>query len=170
MSVISSAIALDACCGTRMFWFDKSDCRCLFIDIREGIRIVDVGTEGTKGRRPRIVKPDLVADFRQMPFANNSFWHVVFDPPHFTKKGLTGNGGTLGFNYGILNNDWRDDLAAGFKECFRVLKPFGTLIFKWCEAEIPLKEILSLVDQKPLYGHRSGKKAKTIWVSFVKEG
>ena len=55
---------LDACCGTRMFWFDKSDDRALFIDVREGTRIIDVGTAGTKGRKPKIVKPDRVMDFK----------------------------------------------------------------------------------------------------------
>jgi hypothetical protein len=25
---------LDACCGSRMFWFDKADPRCLYVDKR----------------------------------------------------------------------------------------------------------------------------------------
>jgi hypothetical protein len=56
----------------------------------------------------------------------------------------------------------------GFSECFRVLKPFGTLIFKWNEVDIPLRQVLALTDHKPLYGHRSGKAAKTHWVAFMK--
>ena len=59
-------------------------------------------------------------------------------------------------------------IKGGFSECFRVLKPNGTLIFKWDEYEIPIKEILKLTDQKPLFGHISGKRAQTHWVTFIK--
>jgi len=162
----NNKIVLDACCGTRMFWFDNKDERTVYIDIREGTRIIDVGTPGTKGRTPKTVAPDLIADFRNMPFEDESFYHVVFDPPHFYKG--AGATGRIAFDYGLLNHTWKIDIANGFKECFRVLKPNGTLIFKWCEAEIPLKDVLELTDQKPLYGHRSGKKAQTHWVAFVK--
>jgi len=76
----------------------------------------------------------------------------------------------LGFSYGSLDKEtWKDDLRKGFAECFRVLKPNGTLIFKWNEIDIPLKEVLALTNEKPLYGHKSGKKANTHWVAFVKE-
>lgn len=71
--------------------------------------------------------------------------------------------------YGELDKDtWREDLRAGFAECFRVLKPEGVLIFKWSEFDIPLKEILALTPEKPLFGHRSGKQQKTHWVTFIK--
>ncbi len=158
---------LDACCGSRMFWFDNQDERTLFIDIREKCeRIVDIGTNGTIGRKPIVVNPDLVADFRKMPFENETFYPIVFDPPHFYKG--AGANGKIAFQYGLLKETWKDDLRKGFAECFRVLKPNGTLIFKWCESEIPLKEVLALTDNKPLYGHRSGKKAMTHWVAFIK--
>lgn len=158
---------LDACCGSRMFWFDNQDERTLYIDIREKCqRIVDIGTHGTIGRKPIVINPDLVSDFRSMPFENESFYHVVFDPPHFYKG--AGETGKIAFQYGLLKETWREDLKKGFAECFRVLKPNGTLIFKWCESEIPLKEVLALTNEKPLYGHRSGKKAMTHWVAFIK--
>lgn len=163
-------LVLDACCSTRSFWFDKKDKRALYCDIRKATKIVDVGTPGTKGRSPRIIDPDIIVDFRSMPFEDKSFYHVVFDPPHHTSK-RTGkeSKGTVAFNYGILEKTWKDDLAKGFSECFRVLKTNGTLIFKWHSVEIPLSDILKLTDQKPLYGHRSGKKAQTHWVAFLKE-
>ena len=63
---------------------------------------------------------------------------------------------------------WKDDLRAGFAECFRVLRPEGTLIFKWSESDIPVREVLALTPMKPLYGHRSGKAGKTLWVAFMK--
>lgn len=157
---------LDACCSTRMMWFDKQDSRALYVDKREGTRIIDVGTPGTIGRTPKTVAPDMLADFRSLPFPDESFWHVVFDPPHFHKG--AGATGRIAFDFGLLDATWRDDLRAGFTECFRVLKPMGTLIFKWCEAEIPLREVLALTPERPLYGHRSGKKAQTHWCAFLK--
>jgi hypothetical protein len=29
-----SPLVLDACCGSRMFWFDKTDSRAVFVDNR----------------------------------------------------------------------------------------------------------------------------------------
>jgi len=154
---------LDACCGSRMFWFNPDDERAFFIDKRTGTKAMDVGTPSTKGRKPKTVAPDLIADFRNMPFEDNSFYHIVFDPPHLTSAGT----GMIAFKYGKLDDTWKEDIKKGFSECFRVLKPNGTLIFKWNEVQIPLREVLALTDKKPLYGHRSGKKAQTHWVAFI---
>lgn len=158
---------LDVCCATRAMWFNKQDDRVLYCDIRKGSRVVDVGTPGTKGRSDLIVEPDKIEDFRNLSFPDNSFYHVVFDPPHFYKG--AGKTGRIAFCYGLLKETWQDDIKKGFSECFRVLKPNGTLIFKWCEVEIPLKKVLCLTEYSPLYGHRSGKKAQTHWVAFIKE-
>jgi hypothetical protein len=50
----------------------------------------------------------------------------------------------------------------------RVLKPFGTLIFKWSESDIPTRQVIAVIGAEPLYGHHSGKTAKTHWLCFVK--
>jgi SAM-dependent methyltransferase len=157
---------LDACCGGRMFWFDKQDERVIFQDKRQLSRVIDIGTHGTVGRSPRHIAPNVKVDFTNMPYSDETFWHVVFDPPHYHKA--VGKTGVIAFDYGVLADTWRDDISKGFTECFRVLKPNGTLIFKWCEVEIPLKEVLCLTPIPPLYGHRSGKKALTHWVAFTK--
>lgn len=154
---------LDACCGSRMFWFDKNDSRALYIDKRRETHSADLGTASTAGRAQIVVNPDRVADFTNMPFPSRSFHLVVFDPPHIeqmTDKGL------LIKKYGVLQGDWRAMLAKGFEECFRVLKPNGTLIFKWGEARFPVSEILKLTPQKPLFGHKTRK--TTAWVVFMK--
>lgn len=155
---------LDVCCGGKMMWFDKEDNRAIFADKREGS--LDV-SHCTSNPGKKIINPDVIHDFRNMDFKNESFWHIVFDPPHVKNISLKS---VTGFSYGSLDKDtWKDDLKKGFAECFRVLKPNGTLIFKWNEIQIPLKEVLSLTEYKPLYGHRSGKSAKTHWVAFIKE-
>lgn len=158
------ASVLDACCGSRMFWFDKDDDRAVFIDKRrESHMLKDSSSKG--GERSLVIDPDMVADFTALPFPDGHFPLVVFDPPH-----LIGNGasGWLAKKYGKLGTDWRDDIRSGFSECFRVLAPLGTLIFKWNEQDIPVSQVLSLTDAKPLFGNRCGKLNKSHWIVFQK--
>jgi len=156
---------LDACCGSRMFWFDKQNPIALFMDKRCETHDIDIGTPGTIGRRPVVVAPDVQASFTDMPFPDETFHLVVFDPPHLTSLG---EDGIIAKKYGRLFGDWRSDLRAGFAECFRVLKRNGTLVFKWCSTEIGLTDVLALSPEKPLFGHTSGRKAATHWVTFMK--
>jgi len=155
---------LDACCGSRMFWFDHSDPRAVFVDKRhESHTLPDVSSKG--GSRELIIAPDVQADFTALPFADATFAHVVFDPPHFERNGARS---WVGLKYGTLEGDWQEMLRRGFAECFRVLKPEGTLVFKWCADEIPVSRILALTPERPLYGHKSGKQQKTHWITFIK--
>ena len=94
------------------------------------------------------IKPDIIGDFRNIPFEDNSFYLVVFDPPHLLKIGETSY---MAKKYRKLTEEWRQDIKQGFKECMRVLKQNGTLIFKWNEQQIKLKEILNIIDYKPLF-------------------
>jgi hypothetical protein len=59
-------------------------------------------------------------------------------------------------------------LRLGFAECFRVLKPEGTLIFTWNEDEVPVAEILKLTPERPLVGNRYGKHFKSHWIVYLK--
>jgi SAM-dependent methyltransferase len=155
---------LDACCGSRMFWFDREDDRATFGDIREEAHtLTDASSKG--GSRELIISPDILMDFRDMPFADETFHLVVFDPPHLVRNG---KGGWLAKKYGKLGEDWRSDIAKGFSECFRVLRANGTLIFKWNEHEVKVSELLSLTPEKPLFGNRCGKNAKSHWIVFMK--
>lgn len=148
---------LDACCGSKMFYFNKENKNVMFMDNRQMSEIL------CDGRRLEI-KPDVVADFRHMPFDDNSFKVVVFDPPHLIK---VGENSWLAQKYGKLSKEsWRNDIKQGFNECMRVLDVYGVLIFKWNEEQIKLKEILNVIDYKPLFGN---KRAKTHWLVFVKE-
>ena len=155
-------VVLDVCCSLRAFWFTPKDERALFVDKRR-----EQVTLRWSDRHPviRSIDPDIQSDFTALPLLSNSFWLVVFDPPHMIRDEARGN---ITKQYGCLNGDWREMLRRGFAECFRVLKPHGTLIFKWTETEIPLRDILSLTPESPLFGHRSGAKARTHWVAFMK--
>lgn len=59
-------------------------------------------------------------------------------------------------------------IKSGFDECMRVLKPYGTLVFKWNESEIKAAEVLSVIPFKPLFGHTLPEESKTIWMCFMK--
>ena len=154
---------LDACCGGRMFWFDKKHKDVLYVD-RRRVPPMMVG----KGRNVRVFSclPDKIMDFRKLKLKSNQFSLVVFDPPHFIKAGKKSY---MAQKYGKLDKEtWKEDLTKGFSECFRVLKTNGILIFKWNEYQIPLKEVLKLTSVQPLFGHPSGKMQKTHWVCFMK--
>ncbi|WP_313213841.1 SAM-dependent methyltransferase [Stenotrophomonas acidaminiphila] len=146
-------------------WFDPSDQRCLFGDRRNETLIVTDRTHREDGTRAVHVHPDALLDFRTLPFADNSFPLVVFDPPHLVRAGRHS---WLAAKYGRLGADWRDDLRAGFAECFRVLRPEGVLIFKWSEVQVATRDVLALTPHKPLFGHPSGKRAGTHWITFIK--
>lgn len=109
----------------------------------------------------------MVADFTDLPFPNNSFSLVVFDPPHLAHVGE--NSWTFK-KYGKLGKDWPQMLHDGFKERMRVLKPDGVLIFKWSECEIPAAKVWDAIGERPLFGHHSGKKMGTFWGCFMKFG
>lgn len=146
-----------------MFWFDKLNPDVLFVDNRR-VKPTMVG----KGKNARMFEcnPDQVMDFRNLNIKTNSFYMVVFDPPHFIRNGKNS---WTGIKYGTLDRkNWRDDIAKGLAESFRVLKKNGVLIFKWNETDIPLSEVLKLTPYKPLFGHPSGKMQRTHWVAFIK--
>lgn len=148
-----------------MFYFDKSDPRVVGQDIRQ-VPLHKIESNGSYFE----VRPDVVGDFRDMKFPDESFSCVVFDPPHLN----CGKTSFMYYKYGTLFTEtWKDDLARGFRECFRVLKPNGTLVFKWCDSYKSLDEVLALAPKEypPVLWHktvsRSGSKF-TYFVIFVK--
>lgn len=146
---------LDACCGSRIFWFNKEHADTIYMDNR---------TEDTTlcDGRKLIVKPDIIADFRDIPFEDESFYLVIFDPPHLIRAG---DKSFLKLKYGRLDTTWKDDIKKGLSECLRVLKKNGVLIFKWNEEQISFSKIKTLLPCEPVIGQRRGK---TIWLVFFK--
>ena len=140
-----------------MIWFDKEHPDAVYMDNRQ------LKTTLCDGRALN-VNPDVIADFRDMPFEGNSFYLVVFDPPHLLHAGQES---WLAQKYGLLDRDsWEEDIRRGFYECMRVLRPNGTLIFKWNEDQIKLREVIRAIGQQPLFGNR---RSKTHWLVFMKE-
>jgi hypothetical protein len=149
---------LDPACGSKMFWFDKNNTDVIFGDLRKESHILCDG-------RILNIYPDVQLDFSALPFQDGQFEMVVFDPPHLVQLGKNS---WMAKKYGKLNPRWQDDIQQGFVECFRVLKSTGTLIFKWNENQIPVKDVITLSDIKPLFGHKSGKNSGTHWLCFMK--
>jgi len=147
---------IDVCCGSKMFWFNKTNSNTVFMDIRE---LEDTLCDGRK----LIIKPDVIGDFRNIPFPDNNFKLAVFDPPHLIRAG---ENSWLAKKYGKLNKNWKEEIKLGFDECMRVLEPHGILIFKWNEEQIKTKDVLATINYKPLFGD---KRSKTMWMVFMKD-
>jgi hypothetical protein len=148
---------LDVACGAKSFYFNKENPSVLFCDKRsEELTLCD-------GRVLK-VSPDVLCDFKELPFSDNSFPLVIFDPPHLKHAG---NKSWLKAKYGVLQEDWPNEIRQGFCECWRVLSGSGTLIFKWNEEQIKLREVLGALPESPIFGNR---RAKTHWLVFFKGG
>ena len=149
---------LDVCCGGRMFWFDKKNPEVIFADCRKEEHILCDG-------RKLEIKPDIIMDFRNIKFPDNTFKLVVFDPPHLKNLGETS---WMAKKYGVLSDNWQDDIKKGFNECWRVLDNDGILIFKWNTRDIKIKELLRIISKQPLFGHTTKLGGLTIWMCFMK--
>ena len=147
---------LDVCCGSKMFYHQKNHPNVLYMDIRNETHTLCDG-------RVLEIKPDIVGDFRKIPFENETFDTVIFDPPHLIKLGKES---WLAKKYGQLLPTWDLDIKQGFEECFRVLKPLGTLIFKWSETDIKITDILALTSKQPLLMQNTFNKSH--WIIFIK--
>ena len=155
---------LDVTCGSRSIWFNKNHPDALYCDIKKAEYTKRFGANNAE--RHAVVDPDIQCSFTDLPFDDNSFSLVVFDPPHMIGENENSWMRKL---YGYLTGDWKTDLKKGFDECMRVLKPDGVLIFKWAETSISTREIIDLFGKDPLFGHRSGKKSGTHWLCYMKE-
>ncbi len=156
---------LDATCGSRTIWFDKQCPFAVYMDIREEHQTAIWKSTKNDSIRTLDIEPDLIADFTNIPFSNDSFELVVFDPPHLKNIGDTA---WMAKKYGKLPTNWHEIIHDGFWECMRVLKPYGTLIFKWSEIQISTRDVINAIGKEPLFGHRSGKQMKTHWLVFMK--
>ena len=158
---------LDVTCGSRTIWFNKTHPAAVYCDSRRESYTGIWKSTKNDSERQCVIEPDIQCDFTDLPFADDTFSLVVFDPPHLKH---IGENAWLRKKYGALGEDWPKMLHDGFRECMRVLKPDGVLIFKWAETQIPAGEVWEAIGERPLFGHRSGKKSQTFWGCFMKLG
>jgi ubiquinone/menaquinone biosynthesis C-methylase UbiE len=165
---------LDATAGFRMMHFNKDDPRVTYFDIRSDKQLA-VDLQRVPNRKPWNPKIKTVqGDYRCLPFQDNYFDLIYFDPSHFINVGKTG---IYYVKYGKLNKEtWREDLTKAAAELWRVLKPGHSLNFKWNTQDIPYKEVLKLFPAVPVAGQRTvgGQgsnrgKPRTFWFSFAKD-
>ena len=160
---------LDVTCGDRQIWFQKNEPHTTYCDIRredhEGYFGKALNKNGKQKYRHLVINPDIQCSFTDLPFKNETFNLVVFDPPHICN--LSENA-WLRKSYGSLDGDWKPMIHDGFVECMRVLKVGGVLVFKWSDVSVSTRDILNVIGHEPLFGHRSGKKMNTHWMCYMK--
>lgn len=143
-----------------MFYFDKHHPLVMYCDKRrETVSMTD-----RDKLRSLDITPDVILDFTDMPFEDDSFHFVVFDPPHLINSGKNS---WLAKKYGRLDKDsWRETLSAGLSECIRVVKPGCVVAMKWSEGDISTSKLLKALPYQPAFGDKQGKKR---WLFFIKE-
>jgi SAM-dependent methyltransferase len=164
---------LDATCGGRSIWHPENKDRddTLYIDKRDEenpLRREEFGYEP----RNYSIEPDEIEDYRDLPYQDDSFNLIVFDPPHKVRSdGMQTLSGVADRKWGNLHAEtWQEDLRSGFKELFRVLAPGGTLVLKFANNSADFDEVLSLAPTEPLFGTsvNHGKDIETRWFVFYK--
>lgn len=149
---------LDATAGYRRMWENKAHPNVLYID-----------------QRPE-VSPDEIQDFRNLPYMNERFNLIVFDPPHDIRvKPSDPNSRFIKDFWFLQPETWQSDVKKGLAECWRCLKPMGVLIFKWntlCKKE---SSVRPLFPTEPLFyqitkgnGTTKNNESKTLWFCFMK--
>ena len=150
---------LDVCCGGRMMWFDKNNKDTLYCDIREC-------EKGHIEHCPNWeCKPDVICDYKDLPFDDKSFKLIVWDIPHIIKD----SGGIINKKDGSLGDNLKEDTKKAFDSIWSKLDIHGTLIFKYSDLNIKITDMLKLFSVKALFGTRTKKSVNsTYWICFFK--
>lgn len=165
---------LDATCGGRSIWHPENKDRddTLYIDQRDEPADFQHQDYGHLSENPNYsIDPDEQQDYRDLPYSNQSFNLVVWDPPHAVRSdGMTTLRGIVTKKYGALHAEtWQEDLKAGFNELWRILRPGGTLIFKFADESADFAEVLNLFPRDPLFGTSvNDGTVSTRWFVFYK--
>jgi hypothetical protein len=139
--------------GNRAVWFDKQCKLATFIDIRPE------------------VKPDFVADSRELPREIGAGYNlVVFDPPHKNNGPCSGMTRSYGHYTAV---EITDIIRRSAKEAHRVTVVDGLMALKWNDHTRKLESILGLLEPYwyPLFGHgvsHQQRSSQTSWVMLAR--
>lgn len=151
---------LDATCGLRRIWFDSKDPETVYLDVRKEINF---HRKSKRYPSDKNINPDILADNQFLPFRDNVFDLVVYDPPHY----ISSSWKDLYDLYGVYHPlEYQKIMWGASRELFRVLKDRGSLVFKWSEVHRNVKQILELFPENSLFGQKVN--ALTWWVVFQK--
>ena len=161
---------LDATTGFKGIWYQKNHPFVTFIDKRKGWMDGKTKNMTFKNRRRWKIDPDLVVSWKDVPFPDNYFDMIIFDPPHL----ILDRGKSIpqmAKAYGNLYSyNWRMELKEGIAKLFQILKPEGIFVLKWCENSVKVQEIIKLCPYPPLFGSNTKSKGRTAnyWILFLK--
>ncbi len=149
---------LDATAGNRMLWKNKHPPLTIFMDSQIELRI----------------PPDIFGAWEHLPFRDNAFSCVLFDPPHkFNRssgKWMDPKGSYFGME--IRRQKLCSGIYKGTREFLRVA---NRLCFKWNDGEISLWRILSLFPKQwhEIFRRRDSKfrahRNYTWWLTFISD-
>ena len=164
-AIVSAKTILDATTGGGHMWHDdaKDIERAVYADRRQ--------LEGLDLQPNWECSPGVLCDTRHLPFQDDTFHLIAYDPPHrVTDGGMKALSGVIEQKYGALRAEtWQSDLSQSFEELWRVLKPNGTLTFKWADEHKSHDDVLDALPVSPLYGvTTSQRRATTKWWVFNK--
>lgn len=78
---------LNVTCGSRTIWFNKEHPAAIYCDIRKE-ELTGIWKSGNgQSKRTCYVDPDIQCDFTNLPFEDETFHLIVFDPPHLKYAG-----------------------------------------------------------------------------------
>ena len=159
---------LDATAGNRMIWTNKNPPNVVFLDKERNLG----------------VPPNIFADNRYLPFRDNCFSCVIFDPPYSCslppwwdnptpKRKPKGNTSSW---YGRFKNP-RDMVISLHKAQKEFQRVSNRLCFKWGEMEKTFFQIASIftgtgwkiIQQKEHRGKYKVGKVKTWWITMTLE-
>lgn len=126
---------LDVTCGSRTIWFNKQHPNTVYCDKRE---LHESGVFGKQRSSVHTldVSPDVICDFTALPFPDNTFSLVVFDPPHLLKANETA---WLVRKYGNLDDNWPKMIGGGTGSVCAFLNRTVCLSSNGANATFPLR-------------------------------
>jgi len=151
-------LILDSSAGNRMMWSNKNPPLTVFMD------------KETRLRTP----PDVFGCWESLPFRDNAFRCVIFDPPHkFNRRsGFWADPESPNY-YGadIRREKLTSGIYHGTREFLRIAE---RLCFKWSDDEISLQRILSLFPKEWAETYRRGDDKIRVhgntmwWITFLR--